>query len=104
MMRKQIWIGFISVVLLLGASGVSLAKEDFRTRLSEKNAEKCGVAFPTTARATLKIRHQLGKTRITIKVKHAAPHEFFTIWLLLDDISPLTPGGAFRFTPSCQSI
>ncbi len=53
------------------------------------NAEACNFGYERTE-GKIKIKERHGKTIVTIKIKHAVPEEFHTIWLRLAGVSPLT--------------
>ena len=53
------------------------------------NAEACDFGYERTE-GEIKIKERRGGTKIAIKVKHAVPGEFHTIWLRLAGASPLT--------------
>ena len=53
------------------------------------NAEACDFGYERTE-GTIKIKELHGKTVVKIKIKHAVPEEFHTVWLRLAGVSPLT--------------
>ncbi len=59
------------------------------------NAEACDFGYERT-QGTIKITELHGETIVTIKIKHAVPEEFHTVWLRLVGFSPLT---GLPFTP-----
>lgn len=87
-------------VLLLGLAGCVLFVSLSATEVIASE----GAGFNRLASARIEIRENLideinglGETTVTIRVRGAIPHHFYTVWLRMKDFSPLTNG--HRSTP-----